>query len=492
MIGNAGTDVLTVNGETVFTRVTATISSNAVSITPGNGGTYFEIPVHTNPIALTLVTTNAVEGQVIYIRNLDDVDTTNVVIAATTTATFQYDGTAWAEVSAMSLTRANALGITSVGTILSGVWSGTALLDAKVADDLTINGGSINNSPVGASSANSGKFTTLGATGVFTVGAGGNEFTISESSDDITLEALVQDKDMIFKVNDGGSATTAMRLDGASASVVIASGKLNYASTVVTATGAELNYLDITTLGTSEASKAVTADGSGDVVLSANLNANGDTVIGNAGTDVLTVTGKTVYAPVTPSAATSITLQPGTGGGTYFEIADTSSSSAVDLSLGTASVIHGQIIYVRNKDAQDTTTTVIPAGKTVMYIFDGASWKMVEDTTARRRRLLNDEDHVRVGDYSALEATVSKLERLMDGQSKAFESERRELKQVMFYCTIVGMAMFLVIVALVVRLLRSSKDQASKLVVEACGSASPATRAPLVDINPVKRANLYE
>ena len=211
MIGNAGTDVLTVNGETVFTRVTATISpSHAVSITPGNGGTYFEIPVHTNPIALTLVTTNAVEGQVIYIRNLDDVDTTNVVIAATTTATFQYDGTAWAEVSAMSLTRANALGITSVGTILSGVWSGTALLDAKVADDLTINGGSINNSPVGASSANSGNFTTLGATGVFTVGAGGNEFTISESSDDITLEALVQDKDMIFKVNDGGSATTAM------------------------------------------------------------------------------------------------------------------------------------------------------------------------------------------------------------------------------------------------------------------------------------------
>jgi len=366
------------------------------------------------------------------------------------------------------------------------------LVDAKVDDVLTIDGGSINNSPIGASGASSGKFTTLGATSAVTVGAGGDEFTISESDDHITLAALVADRDMIFKVNDGGSATTAMTLDGASASVVIAAGKLNYDGTAVTATGAELNYLDITNVGTSEPTKAVTADGSGHVVLSSNLNANGDTVIGDAATDKLTVSGKTVYSPVTPSAAASITLQPGSGGGTYFEIADTGDTGVVSLTLGTGSVVHGQIIYVRNKDGQATSNVVIPPGKTVMYIFDGASWQMVEDTTARRRRLLNDGDHVRVSDYSALEATVSKLERLMDGQTKAFDTERRELKQIMFCCTIVGMAMFLVIVALVVRLLRSSKDQASKLVVEACGNASSATRAPLVDINPVKRTNLNE
>jgi len=40
-----------------------------------------------------------------------------------------------------------------------------------------------------------------------------------------------------------------------------------------TVTTAELNYLDITTLGTSEASKAVTADANGDVVLAAELKA---------------------------------------------------------------------------------------------------------------------------------------------------------------------------------------------------------------------------
>lgn len=41
----------------------------------------------------------------------------------------------------------------------------------------------------------------------------------------------------------------------------------------VTATGTELNYLDITTLGTSEASKAVTADANGDVSLVEELKA---------------------------------------------------------------------------------------------------------------------------------------------------------------------------------------------------------------------------
>jgi hypothetical protein len=45
--------------------------------------------------------------------------------------------------------------------------------------------------------------------------------------------------------------------------VNIAAGNLNYAGTAVTATGAEINYLDITTLGASEASKVLTANASG-------------------------------------------------------------------------------------------------------------------------------------------------------------------------------------------------------------------------------------
>ena len=49
--------------------------------------------------------------------------------------------------------------------------------------------------------------------------------------------------------------------------IVIAAGNLNYGGTAVSSTGAELNYLDIATLGLSEASKAVTADANGVITL---------------------------------------------------------------------------------------------------------------------------------------------------------------------------------------------------------------------------------
>jgi len=69
---------------------------------------------------------------------------------------------------------------------------------------IDINSGSIDNTPIGASTANTGAFTTLSASSTFTLGG-----------------------------------------------------------TAISATAAEINYLDITTLGLSEASKAVTADANG-------------------------------------------------------------------------------------------------------------------------------------------------------------------------------------------------------------------------------------
>lgn len=45
-------------------------------------------------------------------------------------------------------------------------------------------------------------------------------------------------------------------------------GSWQVGGTAITSTGAEINYLDITTLGASEASKVVTADANGDITLS--------------------------------------------------------------------------------------------------------------------------------------------------------------------------------------------------------------------------------
>jgi hypothetical protein len=53
--------------------------------------------------------------------------------------------------------------ITAVGTIATGTWQGTAIADAYVADDLTISGGTVDNSVIGGSTPAAGTFTTLTA-----------------------------------------------------------------------------------------------------------------------------------------------------------------------------------------------------------------------------------------------------------------------------------------------------------------------------------------
>jgi hypothetical protein len=74
--------------------------------------------------------------------------------------------------------------------------------------------------------------------------------------------------------DDGSNANLELQCSG-TGTVWIPTANLTYAGTTVTATGAELNYNDITTLGTSEASKVVTAAASGAVTITGELNASG-------------------------------------------------------------------------------------------------------------------------------------------------------------------------------------------------------------------------
>ena len=93
----------------------------------------------------------------------------------------------------------------------------TKVKDGLVDQDLTIVGGTVNNSVIGGSTAAAGSFTTLSASSTVTIG--GTALTSTAAELNI--------------------------LDG------------------VTATTAEINYLDVTTLGTTEASKVVTSDANG-------------------------------------------------------------------------------------------------------------------------------------------------------------------------------------------------------------------------------------
>ena len=72
-----------------------------------------------------------------------------------------------------------------------------------------------------------------------------------------------------YEVNESG---TTKKVTGAQISTYVR-GQVTLGDLSVTASATELNYNDITTLGTSEASKTVTADANGDVNLSEELKA---------------------------------------------------------------------------------------------------------------------------------------------------------------------------------------------------------------------------
>ena len=72
-----------------------------------------------------------------------------------------------------------------------------------------------------------------------------------------------------FEVNDG---STTKKVTGVQIAAYV-NGELTLADLGITSSAAEINYTDIATLGTSEASKVVTADANGDVTLTQELKA---------------------------------------------------------------------------------------------------------------------------------------------------------------------------------------------------------------------------
>ena len=140
-------------------------------------------------------------------------DDVNASAAISVSKTALVDGTGLTLTGDTLSVDASQTQITAVGTIATGTWQGTAIADAYVANDLTVSGGTVDNSVIGGTTAAAGTFTDLTASGTLTLGG-----------------------------------------------------------TAVTSTAAEINYLDITTLGTTEASKAVTADANGDIIFAGDVS----------------------------------------------------------------------------------------------------------------------------------------------------------------------------------------------------------------------------
>ena len=85
------------------------------------------------------------------------------------------------------ITTSNDDAIDEVGTVSSGTWQGTAVTDTYVADDLTVSGGTVNNSVIGGTTPASGTFTTITGTSLSVTSTDGitleNEETITNATD---------------------------------------------------------------------------------------------------------------------------------------------------------------------------------------------------------------------------------------------------------------------------------------------------------------------
>jgi len=218
-----------------------------------------------------------------------------------------------------SATELNYNDITTLGTVEANktVTAGAAkAIDFANAPmtNVDINSGAIDGTPVGASSASTGDFTDLGVTGTATV-ATANITSASITSANITTtfqlagttvtatatELNYNDISSLGQVQANKVVTTdsfgidfnnfdltnvdinSGTIDAVNIGATTAGtgnfSTLSIAGTTITATATELNYNDITSLGSVQASKTVTANASGDV----NFN-GGDITNVNIGT----------------------------------------------------------------------------------------------------------------------------------------------------------------------------------------------------------------
>jgi hypothetical protein len=131
----------------------------------------------------------------------------------------------------------------------------------------------------------------------FIADANGNEqikFTTTASAvNELTVTNNTTGNNPIISATGGDTNIGIVLTPKGSGEVVIATDNLNYAGTAVTATGAELNYNDLATLGTTAASKVFTADANNLTKVSGAVLNIEDTL-----TDGATITWNVIDSPV--------------------------------------------------------------------------------------------------------------------------------------------------------------------------------------------------
>lgn len=280
---------LTVNGEQTVINSTAIVAEDKSMVLGIAGG--METASYTRS-GTTVTVTSTSHGfstnEYVYISNAGNSITDDVYQVTSTGAnTFTFVSPASGTVGATDLQHSSAnvtegtadgSGVFAPGTSLHSIkydssngWTVSNDLDLVSGSHLSINGATTLSATTLGSAVVSSSLTTVGAlnSGSITSGFGNinNGSSTITTTGAITGGSLVADNitidgNTISSTNSNGDIT--LTPNGAG-EVNIAAGNLNYASTAVTSTGAELNLLDGSSAGTVVNSKAVIYSSAGQV-----------------------------------------------------------------------------------------------------------------------------------------------------------------------------------------------------------------------------------
>jgi hypothetical protein len=271
---------LTVNGATTtISTAQLTVEDDLITVSKGNdslanadgSGIEIECTGATNP-SLTYQTIPAGWESNVHI-NLNSGKDYKINDVSILTAT------------ALNASVISASGLATVGALNAGsITSGFGTIDNGTSNITT---GGLFSIDIDSASTINGSGGGIGAVGSITLGAGADAGLYVES-DNLYIENKTLNKDIIFRVNDGGAFTTVATVDGDVSLFNIATGKLGINGTAVSSTAAELNLLDTAVAGSVVDSKAVIYSDAGQVKAST-LSVDAVAIIDTSSTDAQSV-----------------------------------------------------------------------------------------------------------------------------------------------------------------------------------------------------------
>ena len=361
-----GFEAPSLSADQIWALPTADGSSNQVLQTDGDGtlswGTVSATSIGTLSGASPLV----LEG-----ATANDYETTLAVTdpSADRTLTFpNVDGT--------FLTTGNMTSITTTGTITSGAWTGTAVADGYVADDLTISGGTVNNSVIGGSSAAAGSFTTITAS----------------TSLDVTGSAgiILQNDETITNTNDGTVLVTA--------TTTSVSGDLTVTGNDITfGRGQSVSNPESGTVLINGIVKGGTGSGAG--VFSSNGNYDVTLQTGNTTTGSITITdGSNGNIAITPNGSGEVDISK----------VDIDAGAIDNTAIGSATATTGAFTTITASTSLDVTGSagiILENDETITNAANGTVLITAPTTAVSADLTLVDDESIILGDHSDIKIT---------------------------------------------------------------------------------------